>query len=194
MHQQIEIEFKTLLSQQDYLRLLLFFNFKENDFVIQDNDYFDTLDYQLKKQRIGLRVRRYATQAILTLKIPHPTGLLEISDTLSLTQANQIIQTNQLPNQGSVAKKLADLHINRSDLQRIGHLKTKRAEKKIPEGLLALDESWYNQGHDFELELEVDHMVRGKAAFQNLLKTLNIKLISAPNKIQRMMQHQTTND
>lgn len=67
-------------------------------------------------------------------------------------------------------------------------IKTARAEKQIPQGLLALDESWYNQQHDFELELEVTEAESGKQAFQTLMADLNIPITLAPNKIQRMMR------
>lgn len=105
-----------------------------------------------------------------------------------LETANHFIKKNQLPTEGAVAKKLQELGIEIASIHLIGSLKTARAEKQIPQGLLALDESWYNQQHDFELELEVTEAESGKQAFQTLMADLNIPITLAPNKIQRMMR------
>ena len=51
--------------------------------------------------------------------------------------------------------KLSDLNIDPASLIQTGKLTTKRAEFPIEEGLLAIDESWGDNLHDFELELEV---------------------------------------
>ncbi|MGC3053993.1 adenylate cyclase, partial [Enterococcus faecalis] len=47
---------------------------------------------------------------------------------------------------------------------------------------------WYNQQHDFELELEVTEAETRKQAFQTLMADLYIPITLAPNKIQRMMR------
>ena len=177
MSEHLEIEFKTLVSPQDFKRLIDHFAIQKTDFFTQTNHYFDTDDFQL-----------LADRGELTLKVPAPEGLLEINDPLSLETANHFIKKNQLPTEGAVAKKLQELGIEIASIHLIGSLKTARAEKQIPQGLLALDESWYNQQHDFELELEVTEAESGKQAFQTLMADLNIPITLAPNKIQRMMR------
>ncbi|MBL1229780.1 CYTH domain-containing protein [Enterococcus sp. BWB1-3] len=186
MSKDLEIEYKTLLSKENFFRTAEYFKFKETDFFIQMNTYFDTFDFQLKERAIGLRIRTLPDKAEVTLKIPNTVGLLEITDSLSFEQANKMIHAFKLPKESEVFQKLKELNID-SPLQVIGELKTKRAQKKLPQGLLALDESWYNDTHDFELELEVEDAVTGKIAFNELLDTLSIEKISGPNKIQRMM-------
>ena len=180
MSEHLEIEFKTLVSPQDFKRLIDHFAIQKTDFFTQTNHYFDTDDFQLKAQRMGLRIRVLADRGELTLKVPAPEGLLEIN--------NHFIKRNHLPTEGAVAKKLQELGIEIASIHLIGSLKTARAEKQIPQGLLALDESWYNQQHDFELELEVTEAESGKQAFQTLMADLNIPITLAPNKIQRMMR------
>lgn len=183
----LEIEFKTLLSIEEFSRAVDYFQLKENHFFTQTNYYFDSTDFQLKKRHMGLRVRTLSNNAEITLKIPEKVGLLEINDAISIEEAFRIVDSATLPNFGNVYNKLTTLGINKNDLRLIGSLTTKRAEKKLPQGLLALDESWYNEQHDFELELEVSDATNGKKDFLALLDTLNVKESPSPNKIQRMM-------
>lgn len=187
MSENLEIEFKTLLSKEEFSWTIEYFHLNEENFFTQTNYYFDSTDFQLKKQKIGLRVRTLANNAEITLKIPQKVGLLEINDALSLDEAQKIIESATLPDRGNVYNKLTELGINKDDLRLIGSLTTKRAEKKLPKGLLALDESWYNEQHDFELELEVDDAEKGRESFLYVLDSLTIKESPSPNKIQRMM-------
>lgn len=186
MSENLEIEYKTMLSKETFFRITDYFQLREEDFFVQVNTYFDTSDLQLKQMNAGLRIRSFADGAEITLKLPDKVGLLEITDNISLQQADEIIQSEIFPEHSEVFQKLAQLNIV-TPLHKIGQLKTKRAQKKLPQGLLALDESWYNNDHDFELELEVTDAVSGRIAFEGLLNTLNIKETNAPNKIQRMM-------
>ncbi|WP_207696604.1 hypothetical protein DOK67_0000019 [Enterococcus sp. DIV0212c] len=187
MSENLEIEFKTLLSIEEFSHTIDYFQLKEDDFFTQINYYFDSADFELKKRHSGLRVRILSNNAEITLKIPQEVGLLEINDTLSIEEAQHIVDSATFPDSGNVFNKLTTLGINKNDLRLIGSLTTKRAEKKLPQGLLALDESWYNEQHDFELELEVRDVSNGKKNFLSLLDTLEIKESPSPNKIQRMM-------
>ncbi|WP_348922361.1 CYTH domain-containing protein [Enterococcus rotai] len=187
MSENLEIEFKTLLSIEEFSRVIDYFQLKEEQFFTQINYYFDSADFQLRKRRMGLRVRVLSDNAEITLKIPEKVGLLEINDALSVEEAKAIVESATLPTIGNVYNKLNQLGIDQSDLRLIGSLTTKRAELKLPQGLLALDESWYNEQHDFELELEVNDATNGKKDFLSLLDTLTIKESPSPNKIQRMM-------
>ena len=49
MDQHIEIEYKNLLTKQDFERLQQFFKIESNQFFTQQNHYFDTKDFRLKK-------------------------------------------------------------------------------------------------------------------------------------------------
>ena len=99
MSEHLEIEFKTLVSPQDFKRLIDHFAI-QNGLFTQTNHYFDTDDFQLKAQRMGLRIRVLADRGELTLKVPAPEGLLEINDPLSLETANHFIKRNHLPTEG----------------------------------------------------------------------------------------------
>lgn len=188
MSEQIEIEFKTLLSEREFSEVMTHFKIDSTQFFTQINYYFDTKDFQLKNRQMGLRIRTFTSKAEMTLKIPHDTGLLEITDVLTLDDAKNMIDYSIFPKKSHVLVKLINLGITVQQLHLIGDLKTNRAEIDLPEGLLALDENWYNKHHDFELELEVADAFTGKQAFSALLNILNIKENFAGNKIQRMMK------
>jgi uncharacterized protein YjbK len=182
---QLEIEFKTLLTETDYHYFCNFYHLNEPDFHTQTNVYFDTPTQDLRQKHCGLRIRQYADRGEITLKTPQEIGLLETTDPLTLTETQRLIEQKVLPTTGAVAQELARLEIEISQLTILTSLTTKRAEFVIAEGLLALDESWYNQEHDYELELEVADAQIGKQAFEHYLHTHAITYRPAENKIVR---------
>ncbi|MFV0557700.1 MAG: CYTH domain-containing protein [Enterococcus sp.] len=188
MSQSIEIEYKTLLTKNEFSQICQFYHLTKQDFTRQSNTYFDTPDGQLKQHKMGLRIRQLATHAEITLKTPLPEGLLETSQTLSLASAQQLIEQQVIPADGPVATELKKHHIAIEQLKVIASLTTKRKEIVLTEGLLAIDESWYGASHDYELELEVPDATKGKLAFDDLLIKLNITYKKAANKIVRAIQ------
>lgn len=180
-----------MVNSADFARLIHYFGVKPEDFFIQENIYFDSADGILKKHQFGLRVRLFDNSAELTLKVPQPEGLLEVTDDLTRSQAEQILTADSLPPHSYVSEYLKKCAIKPSCLHQIGSLKTRRAQKQIPQGLLALDESWYGQSHDFEIELEVSDAAKGKLAFDQMLRDLGVPLVPAANKILRMMSEFT---
>ncbi|BAL62414.1 CYTH domain-containing protein [Melissococcus plutonius] len=182
-----EIEFKTLINKETFQQLIVHFNITEKQFFIQTNYYFDTKDFHLKKQNMGLRIRCFANKAELTLKLPATSGLLEVTDKLSTQKAKKLLSNDQLPTYGAVYNKLQALNLDARQFHCLGYLTTKRAEKQIAAGLLALDENWYNNHHDYEIEIEVENERTGEKAFNDFLNELNIHKKKTPNKIERMM-------
>jgi len=185
MSQQNEIEFKTLLTKDDYNRIVQYYQLQDKDFHTQKNCYFDTSDQKLASKHCGLRIRQLATYGELTLKTPAKVGLLETTDQLSVEQTEQLINQQKILTNGHVAGKLAEYSITAKDLILFAELTTKRAEFPIDEGLLALDESWYANQHDYELELEVENSEKGKEDFKKLLAKFDITYSPAKNKIER---------
>lgn len=189
MSKEIEIEYKTLLQEDDFHRLKsLYFTDNETAFQ-QTNHYFDTTDFALKRLGAGLRIRvRAQHDAELTLKSPlkDQSGLLETTDMLSPIQ---LISAQEDPTswpKGEVMKLLAEYQISPDLLERKAQLTTSRLEKIIAPGiLLVLDESWYHGKHDFELEMEVTDAETGYAFFCHFLETHQLTLTKSPNKIAR---------
>lgn len=181
-----EIEFKTLLTPAEFQAVVAHYQLTKDRQKTQTNYYFDTPKQQLKNQHWGLRIRTYADYGEQTLKVPATDGgLWEITDKLSLQEAATLTKNGTIKAPGQVATKLATIDVAPSDLHPIASLKTARWEFAIPEGLLALDESWYGSQHDFELELEVKDPLQGKEDFHTLLRSLNLNYRPGENKIAR---------
>ena len=86
---QLEIEFKTLLTEREYHSLCHFYHLTKQDFHAQTNVYFDTPQGDLRQKHCGLRIRQYADKGEITLKTPQKVGLLETTDSFTLTEIQQ---------------------------------------------------------------------------------------------------------
>lgn len=189
MSQEIEIEFKTLLTAADYQNLLTQYAASETDFFLQTNVYYDTPDFSLKRKSMGLRIRLFEKYGELTLKSPLPNnqmGLLETTDRLTLAEAEAFVETETILTTGDVADFLIKMGIELGQLSVQANLTTKRWEHPLSEAiLLVLDESWYHGQHDYELEMEVQEANIGQDFFTHFLAKHNIPLLKGTNKIQR---------
>lgn len=187
MSEQIEIEYKTLLTAEQFQAIKAKYAPNQAAFV-QENYYFDTPHFDLKHKHCGLRIRRTENSAECTLKTPLSEGLLETTDKLTIQEAEEWLSAKKVPNKGSVAEKLTTLDISISELQLLAQLKTARIQIVLPIGELALDESWYGDNHDYELELEVPEANQGKQDFLSLLEEFQIDYQPAKNKIVRAFE------
>ncbi|MDR4887002.1 CYTH domain-containing protein [Fredinandcohnia sp. QZ13] len=184
MSQELEIEFKNLLEENEYHRLLSAFSIDDEKKVIQENFYFDTAQFSLKNQGAALRIREKNGTYTLTLKQPVPRGLLETHQVLTGEEAKQMLDGGPIID-GEVSTILKTLSINPMDVTFYGSLKTKRAEVEYKKGLLVLDKSYYLNRCDFEVEYEVTDEVIGKEIFNELLLQHNIPIRKTDNKIRR---------
>lgn len=187
MTEQIEIEYKTLLTHAQFTAIKAKYAPEKNAFV-QENYYFDTPDFRLKQLQCGLRIRTFEEGGECTLKTPLKDGLLETTDHLSLEQAQTLLQAKTILPHGSVAQKLVQLGIQPDQVRLLADLKTARIQIDLPIGELALDESWYGKNHDYELELEVSEASKGKQDFLDLLAEFGIHYQPAKNKIVRAFE------
>lgn len=186
MSQELEIEFKNLLTEQEYTSLLNFFEVKETDFFSQTNHYYDTKDYLLRQLRSGLRIRVLPLNAELTLKTPMGLHLLETTDKLTQEEADLFVKQQTIKANGAVGKKLTEMNVPIEELYCFGSLKTIRFEKVVPEGLIVLDKSSYAEKVDYELEFEAQSHEKGKSFFNRFLKLHEIPIRKGKNKIERM--------
>ncbi|WP_099354191.1 CYTH domain-containing protein [Fredinandcohnia onubensis] len=184
MSQELEIEFKNILEEDEYRQLLSAFSISEDKKVIQENFYFDTPDFSLKGVGAALRIREKNGIYTLTLKQPVERGLLETHQVLSKEEAEQMLNGGNII-EGEVVSILKGLSIKTSDVRFFGSLKTKRAEVEYKNGLLVLDKSYYLNQTDFEVEYEVTDEVSGKVIFSELLQQYNIPIRKTDNKILR---------
>ena len=187
MSQNIEIEFKNMLTKEEFIQIKSHFQVKSSDFVKQENHYFDTLDFALKSNGCALRIREKKERFEMTLKQPHPEGLLETNQILSDEQANILLNGGQIMD-GIVKTQILTLNVNTDDIQYFGSLITDRVEFPYLEGLLVLDFSSYLNVQDYELEYEVSNRDPGESTFLNLLSKLNIPIRKSKNKVRRFYE------
>ncbi|KGX92704.1 adenylate cyclase [Pontibacillus halophilus JSM 076056 = DSM 19796] len=184
MSQEIEIEFKNLVEENEYHKLMNAFNLKQEDLFSQTNHYFETNDHALKSHKAALRIRKKNDTWTLTLKEPHPEGLLETHDTLTEEEARAWM--NNTPTDAPhVMKRLNALQVPVSSLRYLGALTTERIEVPYNETTVVLDKSLYNGQSDYELELEASEKQHGSDVFHSLLSQYDIPKRETPNKIQR---------
>jgi uncharacterized protein YjbK len=185
MKQEIEIEFKNLLTKEEYDQLIAYFQLKETESILQTNYYFETDSFHLKELGSALRIREKNNQIIFTLKTPADIGLLETSEVISKEMFQSCINGKvQIPK--NIELQLTKMHIPIKDLKFVGQLQTYRLKKHYQECLIVLDHSLYLQTEDFELELETMDFEHGQRVFLQLLAENNIPKRKTKNKIQRL--------
>ncbi len=176
----LEIEFKTLLSVEDYHRLFQQY-FMNSQMISQENIYIDTDDFALRERRMLLRVRRIEDTYMMTLKKQISHGVLEFDGTIDSPAPENHI--DYIPH-----NILAHLHAHDIDVDALriqGQLHTYRLENTIAAGLLVLDKSEYCGIVDYELEFEAHDYEAGKAFFDAFLSTHNIAKLSDIPKSER---------
>jgi uncharacterized protein YjbK len=187
MSQNIEIEFKNMLTESEFNILLKHFSLNESHFFKQVNHYFDTPDFSLKQHGSNLRIREKKDSYEMTLKQPHPDGLLESNEKLDKKTAQSLIEGAPLTD-GFIKEQLLRLDIQIEHLCYFGSLETKRATVDYHSGELALDLSTYLNMQDYEVEYEVNDRLTGEAIFVQLLSEVKIPLRKAKNKVQRFYE------
>lgn len=187
MNQELEIEFKNLVTKSNFHKLLTYFSITESDFNKQINYYFDTTDFQLRSNGSALRIREKQQHFTLTLKQPSKIGLLETHQVISEEEALNAFNDGLLP-KGDICTQLSNsfqIELNRCQL--LGSLITNRAEISYLNGILVFDHSFYLGTEDFEIEFEVTEREaqNGERIFDKLFSDLNIPIVKTDNKIKR---------
>lgn len=184
MSQNIEIEFKNLLTAEEFLMLQASFNIDPSQFKKQVNHYFDTPSFTLKNHGSALRIRKKGAEFEMTLKQPAAQGLLETNQFLSAKQAEEMLKSGILID-GVVKIEVLKMIGDSSSLLYFGSLTTERAEFAYKGGLLVLDHSYYLNTEDYELEYEVTNEAEGLRNFSALLAEMKIPVRKTENKIKR---------
>lgn len=182
MTQEIEIEFKNIVTEEEFHTLCKSFSIEV--FTKQVNHYFETPNFSLKEAGSALRIRHKGETYTLTLKQPAEVGLLETHQVVTENEAKMMMETNVIIS-GAVMNQLCKLQIPVSALTYMGSLTTERAETLFEGGTLVFDHSFYYNHDDYEIEFEVQDEETGKAAFIHLLKQHNIPIRHTNNKVKR---------
>ena len=188
MAQQLEIEFKNLLTKQQYEQLLQTFQIPKDAIKRQTNHYFDTPTNALRNIKSGLRIRQIGSYYECTLKEKSAEHAhLETTDELTAEQAEQMLLGKGFF-ATEVAKRLDFHNIPLNELALFGSLTTDRVEITYKDGLLVFDHSYYLQCDDYEVEYETNDAKKGNAIFDEFLRQHNIKKCKTDKKIARFMK------
>lgn len=187
MQTEKEIEFKNLLTKQEFELLISFFQVEQKDFHSQTNYYFDTQDNFFKNNRMGFRLRVLETHNELTLKQPLEEHVME-ENTIQVSdkERDAIIKQATFP-----SIPFLELFNLTSPFLSIGSLQTNRVQIPFENGLLFLDHSIYSQTEDFEVEYESSDVKYGKKVFLELLDAHNIPIRHTDKKIARLVKYNT---
>jgi uncharacterized protein YjbK len=184
MSQNIEIEFKNMLTMEEYELLLNKFNLNNRMIFSQENHYFDTANFALKEKGAALRIRKKEDHFEMTLKQPANIGLLESNQIISKEEAALAIHSGKLPS-GLIQSIIEEIGVPMLEMEFFGSLVTNRAEIEYKQGLLVLDHSYYLNKEDYELEYEVEDYELGLKTFNGLLELHGIPKRKTENKIRR---------
>lgn len=191
--QELEIEYKNLLSKYDYNKILNneFFQFNKKSYskILQENYYFDTKDQLLKDQKAALRIRKLANRSELTFKVPSGNFLMETNIPLLDSDLEKILKEKSL-SLHSLTDESLDLKLNDINdctiFYLINSFKTLRYEKKVNNNLLVLDQTRFqNQVIDYELEVEGKVPDDAKNYFNSILEKYSIPYRENKPKIAR---------
>lgn len=188
MNEQYEIEFKNVLTKEQYQQLLHEFAVKEENIVHQTNHYFDTDKWHLKQLSSGLRIRETKDKIVCTLKVKTDEHThLETTDTLTKDERDDMLNCRGFY-APTVKAKLVSLQVPIERLRVFGSLSTDRVELPYKGGLLVFDHSFYLDRDDYEVEYEANDAQLGKEIFLQFLNEHNISIQVADKKIARFMK------
>ncbi len=179
-----EIEFKNLLTKQEFDTLLTEFHVTKEDFHSQTNYYFDTPEKDFQKNKIGFRLRVMEGRNEITLKTPLEDHVME-EQTIFVTdqERDKILRESIFPTLSFLEKKNLPY-----PTICIGSIKTNRAFVEITDGTLFFDHSFYSQIEDYEVEYESQDIENGQAFFLQLLKQHQIPVRKTDKKIARLVK------
>lgn len=165
MKKQIELEYKMMVSKRQFTSIKNKYPFGYP--FKQINYYYDTKNLDLGAKRYALRIREVDNQFILTLKTPQTKGVMEFEQAM----------TSHLMNPQELNDTILDqLHfINPADLVMFGSLTTYRSELQLDHATICLDENFYHNVHDYEIEYEVKKEHDSYPAFLAFLADCGIK-------------------
>lgn len=184
MSQEMEYEKKLLLTYEEFLRIKRELPFP-NEPIVQKNDYFETKKFDLRKRHCALRIRTVASKYILTLKETRTDGILETNATLTVEEVRQW-KNNTFANTNEVTNRLHQLNILLESLRWIGSLTTKRWVYETNDATYMLDQSFYNDIVDYEIEVEAQSLEQASDALQRLIETFQLERKETLPKIGRL--------
>lgn len=180
MQKSIEVEFKTLLTEEEYEKLMT--KFKGNRIDLQTNHYFDTPRFSLKALDASLRVRQREFLE-LTLKRKKGYSMQEATTQIDDNTFEQMRENGIMP-EGDIKNELSSL-IGDQKIMNFMSLSTYRMFFPYKNGVLFIDKSTYCGTTDYELEYEAQSYHAGKKEFVEIINNLGIQYKKSDKKIKR---------
>ena len=175
-----DVEFKTLLTKDEYKRL--YEKFKQNGTDIQTNHYLDTTRFSLKATDASLRVRERQNLE-LTLKKKKGYSIQQFTFEITKEQFEEIKTTGILP-ECEIAHEVKNI-IGEQKINNFMSLSTERMVFPYSKGYLFIDKSHYLGVVDFELQYVAKNYHNGKQEFIGIINELGIQYKKAEKKIKR---------
>lgn len=172
MSKNIEIEYKLLLTKQQYLSI--YNDYNKIKHYEQINYYFDTYDHILKNKRYMLRVRVKNNNYEFTLKKQNfsQIGIDEYNEPIDHQAFLDLINHRRIKSE--ILDMLETEGITIHQLHQQYHLKTIRTDIPYYNGTLSLDANEYLGKEDFEIEYEVSNPDQAIQHFNQFLSTYNL--------------------
>jgi uncharacterized protein YjbK len=180
MSKQLEIEFKTLLTKEEYQMLVARFSNYKGDY--QTNYYFDTPRFSLKAAEVSLRVRVRDNYEI-TVKRKKGYALQETNNIITKEQFDDFVKTGNVPVE-ETRQEINEIVGNQKIVNYMS-LTTYRINIPYKKGLIAIDKCEYLDVVDYELEYEAANYEQGKKEFVEIVNEFGIKYKKSEPKIKR---------
>lgn len=191
MSQEIEIEYKNLLTRDEFHLLLDSMKEKESfESWTQVNYYFDSPSLDLKDHGAALRIRIFNEQsAEVTLKIPHGEHLMEFNHALTYSEGKRWVEDGSIILPLDIQDQIEKMKIDANALVYQTFMTTHRNQFRAEDYLVVLDWSEYNQAEDYELEVEATSDKKAKQIFHDILEKYNLAKRPSPSKIARAFHY-----
>ena len=173
MSTNLEIEVKSILTSDEYNKLITIFGLDKSYFQI--NYYLDTNDLKIYSQKCGLRIRQKGEDFELTLKVPAEEGKTEINQQISDKMFENLVIHNVFP-KGEIENYLSQkMGIKIEDIHILGNLNTVRLDIEYKTALISIDKSIYNSITDYEVEAEDISLEKANEHLLEFLTIYDIK-------------------
>lgn len=171
MRHNLEIEFKTIITEEKYKELLKIFEL-ENNIFNQVNHYFDTANLNLVDDKMVLRIRQKNKYYKLTSKSHSEKSAFETHILLTEDDAKVMIED------GFDASMIGVNYF----VRKVSELSTDRVSTAYKNGIIFFDKSTYYGHVDYEIEYEADSYDQGQIDFDTFLSEYNIPYVPSVRK------------
>lgn len=180
MNNKTDAEFKSLITKEEYERLIEKFAGSKSDY--QTNHYFDTTRFSLKALDASIRVREREDFS-LTYKRKKGYNIDVRTIIIDKEKFNEIKETGviDIPEISEELQKL----IKEQKLVNFLSLSTFRTYLPYGNGILNIDKSEYLDKVDYEIEYTAKSYHQGKEEFIKLISELKISYKKSDKKIKR---------